>query len=727
MFEKILKQWSAFARAGLLAVAAMLMLAGCGDETLVGDGDLGDDPFWNENLEFNRFMYEVQEDTIGVNMSILVSGWLIDSLDMPVPNVILYYSAVPVSVGYFSKSVDTTRLDGSFSTSFLPINTGEVIITVEVADNKLVNKSSRTLVVSESGGDLEDLHKASFDFNVPDGLVLGVGENTIDVYVTVHLDSDTPAPNGTLLKLEAGERFDDLNGDGYFTENIDEVTHDANDNDIWDKIGSVPAAITTTDSVGYFQYTAGIQSGLVFIRVTVGEPSEEEFGELVLSLRPNDEVSFIKMSAASSEIQVKATGGIESTNLTAYCYDKYGNPVQQDIDVEFNILSGPNGGENIEEQGYGPVTDMTNVIGAATVSLLSGTISGTIATQAKVGDVHSDVILVNVNAGPPDKVSVGVDDCNVRGCGFINQVTGVVALVEDRYSNPVMDSTVIYFTIDSSVYNVGMIEAYSTTKDGVATTLFRTTGQCVDVCVPIIAETDGGRVADTICSWVSGVPAKVNIYSYPTSLFADGKDKGKVYVEVLDANDIFVTGGEEVEFDFWPEGAIGDASTSNGCIASVAVSELISEVLTKDYSYSIPDDGIGAFGVLTATVGDGAGVSSSVTVQLLTGFAYSELSEVRMSETVAPGSSEPIIVVIKDRSGNPLSGHLLTGVPSMGWVSVDSDTTDVDSVYTDQYGECGGLRYYAPATEGNAYITFTDFDPRGGVIITKKIKIEFEE
>ena len=38
MFEKILKKWSAFARVGLLAVAAMLMLAGCGDETLLGDG-----------------------------------------------------------------------------------------------------------------------------------------------------------------------------------------------------------------------------------------------------------------------------------------------------------------------------------------------------------------------------------------------------------------------------------------------------------------------------------------------------------------------------------------------------------------------------------------------------------------------------------------------------------------------------------------------------------------
>jgi hypothetical protein len=117
----------------------------------------------------------------------------------------------------------------------------------------------------------------------------------------------------------------------------------------------------------------------------------------------------------------------------------------------------------------------------------------------------------------------------------------------------------------------------------------------------------------------------------------------------------------------------------------------------------------------------------SVSVQLLTGFAYSEQSEIRIAAKVAPGSSEPIIAVIKDRAGNPLGGHLLVAEPSIGWISVDSDTTDVDSVYTDQYGECGTLRYYAPPSIGNAYITFTDLDPRGGVIITKKIKIEFDD
>ncbi len=725
MFEKILKGLMAFARLGLLAVLAAAMLTGCGDERVVDDGDGdGDNPYWDQNLDITGFMYEVDSDTIGLNQPIMVSGWVIDSMNDPVPNLVLYYSAEPVSIGYFSKSVDTTKLDGSFSTTFLPVNTGQVQLTVEVAENRIINKT-RTLMVAEEGT-TDNPTGYAFDFHVAEGLVLGIGDD-VDVSVVVHIDGRTPAPNGTIVKLEAGERFSDINGDGYFTENVDEVTHDANENGIWDRIGSVPAAITTTDSIGTFTYVAGTQSGLVFIRATVGEPGDQIYGELALALRPNDEVSFVKMSAASPEIQVRATGGIESTNLTAYCCDKYGNPVRQEVEVEFYIVSGPGGGESIERQGYGPVTAKTNVIGAATVSLLSGTISGTVAAQALAGDIYSDVIQVNVNAGPPHQVSVGHDPCNVLGCGFINHTANIVALIEDRYSNPVADSTVVYFTMGSAVRHAAMIEAYSITRNGLAGTTLRTTGECIDVCAPIIAETGGGRVADTTCIWISGVPSQLDIYSYPTSLYADGKDNGKVYVQVLDANGIFVLGGTEIEFEFWPEGTIDDATTSDGCMASVGVSKLTSQVLSKDYSYSIPDDGIGANGLLTATAGAGAGVSSSVVVQLLTGYSHSDQCELKMESKVAPGSSEPIVVVIKDRPGNPLGGHRLTGTASIGWISVDDDTTDVDEVYTDAYGEAVGLRYYAPPGVGNAYITVTDHDPRGGIIMTNKIKIEFDE
>jgi hypothetical protein len=273
-----------------------------------------------------------------------------------------------------------------------------------------------------------------------------------------------------------------------------------------------------------------------------------------------------------------------------------------------------------------------------------------------------------------------------------------------------------------------MVEASAVTVNGMASSKFYSSGNCFPTYAPIIAETDGGRIADTTGLWVSGIPSQISIYSYPTSLYADGKDYGKVYVRILDALGIYVLDGTEFDLEFWPEGTVSGGSTSDGCHTSVGVSKLTSQVLTKDYSYSVPDDGIGAVGHLTATVGAGAGVSNTVNVTLLTGASHREKSEIQIAAKVAPGSSEPVVIVIKDRAGNPLSGHLLVATASLGSITTDTDLGDLDSVYTNNYGEGVGLTYVAPGGIGNAYITVTDLDPvYGGLVVTQKIKIEFDE
>ncbi|MFH1892313.1 MAG: hypothetical protein ABIK83_06475 [Candidatus Zixiibacteriota bacterium] len=713
MFQKTLNRRALSRWIWLFAAVLMLTLAGCGDDSLVG-GDGNDDQVINfdGNLRITNFMYEVG-DTIYQNHSVVVSGWVRDSLSNPATGITVYYYAEPVGQGYFSKAVDTTRLDGSFSTGYYPVNPGPVTIFAQIAEDKLTAKSKTVEISGGTPGD--DTPDYTFEFFAPEGFVLADGENEVEILLVVHTGPGEPAENGTVVKLCAGERFEDVDGNGYFTENVDNVEWDANENEIWDRIGVVPAAVTTSDSTAIFTYTAGTTSGLVFIRATIGEGSNSIYGEFALSLRPSEDVAYIKLSAAYPEMQVKATGGIESTNLIAYCYDRFGNPVQQDIGVEFFIVSGPNGGESIQNEGTGPVIAYTNVLGAAMVTLLSGTVSGTITSQAKVGTVYSDAVLVDVNAGPPDHLSVGVAPCNVRGCGWINVTADVIVLVEDMYDNPVMDSTAVAFTTNT----IGMIDALSLTVDGIAQSVFRSTNECLDGRAWITAETDGGRVKDSTFLIVSGLPAYINIYSYPQWLSADGRDAGNFYVTVLDANDNFVVNGQSMKYDFWPEGSAVGSGTSNGCNASVAVGELTSAVLTKDYSYSVPDDGIGANGVLTATVGDGAGISHSVTVELRTGYSYTDNCEVKIASKVAPGSSEPLSVLIKDRSGNPLSGHAITAIASTG-------TITPGPIYTNEYGEAVGFTYTAPGAIGNAYITVTDADPRGGLIITQKIKIEYD-
>jgi len=95
MFEKIFKRLAVFARFGLMAAVTVALLAGCGDDRLVsdsGDGNHDDDPFWNENLDINRFMYEVDTDTLAVNHSVTVSGWVIDSLANP--SIVTSYASI---------------------------------------------------------------------------------------------------------------------------------------------------------------------------------------------------------------------------------------------------------------------------------------------------------------------------------------------------------------------------------------------------------------------------------------------------------------------------------------------------------------------------------------------------------------------------------------------------------------------------------------------------------
>jgi hypothetical protein len=727
MFQEIIKNWRKFALIALVSISMAMCLPGCGDESVVdGNGDGGGYEPGDENLTIVDFMDNVA-DTVSADYSLTVHGWLVDSTGEGANYVPVYFYCVPTNAGYFYKAIDTTRVDGSFSTSFVPVDSGDVAVWVQVSGNA-VNQTSKNIHVlprtsgGGGGGDDPDQTAYDFQFQVPEGFILADGQNDVDIVLTINPGSKgETVETGTVVRLEAGERFVDVNGDGYFTENVDEVEYDGNDNGIWDRIGSVPSAVTTVDNVASFTYTSGTQSGLVFIRATIGDPSDAAYGEVALALRPSSEVAYIELHSARTDIQVKGTGGIESTLLYASCYDRYGNPTQMGVAVDFNILSGPGGGESIELQGYGPVTAVTNVQGVAAVSLLSGTVSGTIKTQSSVASTYSNVTLIDVNAGPPDNISLGVGQCNLPAWNQINMTNSVVALVEDMYDNPVMDSIVVYFTTNE----IGMIEASSVTIDGIATSTFRSTDDLLDGRAVIIAETEGGEVIDSVHFWVTGPPTSVDIYSYPTTLAADGKSYGDVYVEVLDLNSNFVVDGTEVEFDFWPEGTIENSATSNGCYFSVAKSRLTSAVLSKDYSYSIPDDGIGANGLLTATAGEGAGISASVIVQLTTGYTYTENSEFEMETSVAPGSSEPITMVIKDRAGNPLGGHLITGEASDGFITInDGNTADVDSLYSNDHGEVVGFQYVAPAIEGNAFITMTDHDPRGGVIWTQKITLK---
>ena len=371
-------------------------------------------------------------------------------------------------------------------------------------------------------------------------------------------------------------------------------------------------------------------------------------------------IASIEFNTLRPSIQVKGTGGIESAVLVANGYDSLGNKVGAGKQIIFRILNGPDGGENLENKGYGPDTAYTMESGQAVVTLNSGTISGTVELRAESGTIFSNVTRVAINAGPPAYLSLGAKPLNIRGWDVVNATSDVLAMVDDIYGNPVQNSTAVYFGTEE-----GMVDAYATTSGGLATSVYHSGEPRNDGLAYVYASTAGGTVSDTVLIIVSGPPDTTTFLTYPLSLVADGVSKGDVIVRVVDLNGNFVVGGTQVkmETDF---GTCASGTTQDGINASLFETELVSQILTRDYSPVSPDDGIGAVSNLTAKA-DWS--SATVQVNFLTGFAYYKNCLIDIVASVMYGTTEPFTVLIKDRSGNPLGGHSLSATASSGTIT----------------------------------------------------------
>jgi len=158
-------------------------------------------------------------------------------------------------------------------------------------------------------------------------------------------------------------------------------------------------------------------------------------------------------SSVPGSIVVKNGGGTESTMIRAELFDDNNNLINTPTLVRFKlhpILVGC----YLEEPG---VTDTTvyTVNGVASVSVNSGTRPGPIRVEISsdcdgdgTPEIESVAVPVIIEAGPPYYIQANwsVESTEeTGGCIFKRQVA---ALVYDRYSNPVEDSTYVYWKIE---------------------------------------------------------------------------------------------------------------------------------------------------------------------------------------------------------------------------------------------------------------------------------------
>ncbi len=155
-----------------------------------------------------------------------------DAASDPIAGLSVDFVVSPSIGGYFTPPTATTNANGIASTIFTASQTGTMSIgaTAEGVQSEYSNISVSS--TGQTSGNME--------MTVSPGLLTADGSSSATVTITVEDDAGTPAPESTLVKITAGERFDDVDGNGYFSMG-DSLMFDYNANETWDPVGFIPA------------------------------------------------------------------------------------------------------------------------------------------------------------------------------------------------------------------------------------------------------------------------------------------------------------------------------------------------------------------------------------------------------------------------------------------------------------------------------------------------------
>ncbi|MCK4304983.1 MAG: Ig-like domain-containing protein, partial [Candidatus Eisenbacteria sp.] len=137
-----------------------------------------------------------------------------------------------------------------------------------------VDSVSSDLEILLSGG------PADITLNVSPVELLANGYTTSSVVAAILDGEGRPLP-GRLVRFVAGESFQDIDGDGYYTPGVDSFT-DANDNGVWDVMGQLTPSSANSNGEGLAEavFVAGRTTG----QVTVYASTQEKRGEAIISL-----------------------------------------------------------------------------------------------------------------------------------------------------------------------------------------------------------------------------------------------------------------------------------------------------------------------------------------------------------------------------------------------------------------------------------------------------------
>lgn len=681
--------------AALVALLSFWILGGCDSKSRL------DDPVAS-NVSITVTSSPAALD---INTTSVVEGTMIDG-STPMVGETMTFSVLPASAGYFTPVSAVTDANGAAATIFTATTAGAAILsaTAENYSDQPASTSVEVTAAQQSDG--------SVNLTITPNLLLANGSDSAVVSITVRDALGQPAPDSTLVRIVAGEKFVDVDGNGYWSAGIDSLVFDANANGTWDAFGVIPATVRTTNGGATVTYLSGNDAQTVYIKVSVNEGGITGESETSLQLSPDATPDFIYLASDSMQLSVTQTGGIEVAWLRATVYDVNANPVPEGLSVSFYILDGPDGGEHLGTVDQGPYETVTNSQGMASATIHSGSKPGTIRIRAMCNGVLSNATQVLVSAGPPAYIVLGREFCNMATWLTVDDRNPVVAVVSDIYLNPVNDSTVVYFSCDEGTMKSH--EERTWDHEGVAHSQWISGTQfevpTADGVVWIWAETAGGTVRCSTYFYSTSYPVAMSMINLPNTMVADGKTKARVTVGAVDINGNPVVGGTPfLALTTNDRLSVSGGSFENGCYGSSGVVIVTTKILDEDYSITgANDDGIG--GVEQVQFYHAAGASVTQSVTLTTGYAYSGNSSLTVENSPGAGETAVMKVTIKDRSGNPLGDHTIV-------------LPDASTLETDRYGEVQ-FGFVVPGAPGSYSVSVTDTDLRGGMMYSVTIVVE---
>lgn len=237
-----------------------------------------------------------------------------------------------------------------------------------------------------------------------------------------------------------------------------------------------------TDSVGHFSKSLEVDETVEVVitaskkeasvqQVRQVSPDAGSMNELAFTLsiggeenrEPGRPTNVILQDQSASAIRVQESGGTSVARLTFQVVDSTGKAIDIDQAVDVNFRFGKQPGDAT----LTPSTVTTNGQGQATVNVLSGKTAGVVqvvaTTQRSDGtELKSKPVGLTVHGGLPNKChfSLAPAQFNFPGLTDFGVSNSINVFVGDKYGNPVVPGTSVYFTT-----NAGLIGGSAQTDD----------------------------------------------------------------------------------------------------------------------------------------------------------------------------------------------------------------------------------------------------------------------